>query len=77
MLQLDSQVTRAEVGQLQWEQMDERYTVLAGEQEECCDRGANGERASCCCAFQLRDLEETHAIQGDLNIKREKISLDF
>ena len=77
MLELDSQVARAEVGQLQWGQMDERYTVLVGEREECCGHGANRDRARCCCAFQLRGLEETHAIQGDLNIKREKISLDF
>ena len=76
-MQLDSQVARAEVGQLQWGQMDERYTVLAGEREECCGHGANRERARCRCAFQLRDLEETHAIQGDLNIEGEKISLDF
>ena len=77
MLELDSQVARAEVGQLPWEKMDERYTVLSGEREERCGHGANRDRARCCCAFQLRGLEETHAIQGDLNIKREKISLDF
>ena len=39
MLQLDSQVTRAEVGQLPWEKMDERYTVLSGEREERCGHG--------------------------------------
>ena len=76
-MQLDSQVARAEVGQLEWGQMDERYTVLAGEGKECCGHEANRERARCCCAFQLRGLEETHAIQGDLNIEGEKISLDF
>lgn len=77
MLQLDSQVARAEVGQLPWEKMDERYAVLSGEREERCGHGANRDRARCYCAFQLRGLEETHAIQGDLNIEREKISLDF
>lgn len=51
---LTPQVARAEVGQLPWEKMDERYAVLSGEREERCGHGANRDRARCCALrFQL------------------------